>query len=175
LPALSAGQRAAAVNLGIFPDNGQPAYAAAASPAPSVDRLADLEALLRVGPAPQSSQRSVVRQAVQAPARPVEVAYARGAAPASYFQPKIWLQLASGSDDGALSSQFEHLKSKNPDLFDGLTPYVARTPGGARLLVGPFRGRSDAAILAEDFSSVGINASNFTNSQADRIAPLAGE
>jgi Flp pilus assembly protein TadD len=174
LPALSAGQRAAAVNLGIFPDNGQPAYAAAASPAP-VDRLADLEALLRVGPAPQSSQRPAVRPAVQAPARPVQVVYARGAAPASNFGPKIWLQLASGSDDEALSGRFERLKSENPDLFDGLTPYVARTAGGARLLVGPFHGRSDAAILAQDFASVGINASNFINSQADRIAPLAAE
>ncbi|MEA3082140.1 MAG: hypothetical protein QOD54_1808, partial [Sphingomonadales bacterium] len=175
LPSLSAGQRAAAVNLGIFPDNGQPAYAATAPSGPSADRLADLEALLRVGPAPQSSQPPMVRPTVQAPARPVQVAYSRPPASASSFQPKIWLQLASGSDDAALSSQFERLRSKNPDLFDGLTPFVARNAGGARLLVGPFRGRSDAAILAEDFTSVGIAASNFTNSQADRIAPLAAQ
>jgi hypothetical protein len=105
----------------------------------------------------------------------VQASYVRRVAPAPAFQPKIWLQLASGSDDGALSNKFERLKSKNPDLFDGLTPYVARTPGGTRLLVGPFRGRSDAAILAQDFASVGITAANFTNSQADRIAPLAAE
>ena len=91
------------------------------------------------------------------------------------FQPKIWLQLASGNNDAALSSRFQRLKSKSPDLFDGLRPYVAWTPGGARLLVGPFHGRSDAEILAGDFASVGIDASNFTNSQADRIAPLAAE
>jgi hypothetical protein len=94
---------------------------------------------------------------------------------ASQSQSKIWLQLASGTDDASLSSEFRRLKSKNPDLFDGLRPYVARTAGGARLLVGPFRGRSDAEILAEDFGSVGIEALNFTNSQADRIAPLGGE
>jgi len=88
---------------------------------------------------------------------------------------KIWLQLASGYDDAGLSGEYRRLKSKNPDLFDGLTPYVARTAGGARLIVGPFRGRADAKILAEDFESVGIDASNFTNSQADRIAPLAAE
>ena len=85
------------------------------------------------------------------------------------------MQLASGSDIDAFSRQFVRLKSKNPDLFDGLRPYVARSPQGARLLVGPFRGRSDAETLAEDFASVGIDASNFTNSQADRIAPLAVE
>ncbi len=170
LPSLSAGQRAAAVNLGIFPDNGDAAYAAAPAP-PKVDRLADLDALLRVGPAQQSSPPPAIRP----PARPVQVAYARPTASAPPYQPKIWLQLASGSDDSALSNQFQRLKSKNPDLFDGLRPYIARTAGGARLLVGPFRGRSDAEILADDFASVGIQASNFTNSQADRIAPLAAE
>ena len=170
LPSLSAGQRAAAVNLGIFPDNGQATYAAAPA-APSGDRLADLEALLRVGPAPQSGQAP----AVQAPARPVQASYVRHVAPAPNFQPKIWLQLGSGSDDDALSGKFERLKSRNPDLFDGLTPYVARTAAGSRLLVGPFRGRSDAQNLAADFATVGIDVSNFTNSQADRIAPLASE
>jgi Flp pilus assembly protein TadD len=170
LPSLSAGQRAAAVNLGIFPDNGQATYAAAPA-APSVDRLADLEALLRVGLAPQSGQAP----AVQAPARPVQASYVRHVAPAPNFQPKIWLQLGSGSDDDALSGKFERLKSRNPDLFDGLTPYVARTAAGSRLLVGPFRGRSDAQNLAADFATLGIDVSNFTNSQADRIAPLASE
>jgi Flp pilus assembly protein TadD len=169
LPSLSTGQRAAAVNLGIFPDSGQASYAAAPA-APSVDRLADLEALLRVGPAPQPAQ-----PAVQAPARTVQASYVRHVAPAASFQPKIWLQLASGGDDDSLSSEFQRLKSKNPDLFDGLTPYVAQTAGGTRLLVGPFRGRSDAQILSQDFATVGIDVSNFTNSQTDRIAPLAAE
>jgi Flp pilus assembly protein TadD len=165
LPSLSAGQKAAAVNLGIFPDNGETSYAST-PPAPSTNRLADLEALLRSAP-PQPT--------AQAPAQPVQVAYARPSAPVAPFQPKIWLQLATGSDDAGLTNEFQRLRSKNPDLFDGLRPYVARSPGGARLLVGPFRGRSDAETLAEDFETVGIPASNFTNSQADRIAPLAGE
>ena len=166
LPSLSAGQRAAAVNLGIFPDTGETSYASAMPRGPSTDRLADLEALLRSAPP---------RPTAQATAQPVQVAYARPVSSVPGFQPKIWLQIASGADDATLSSQFERLKSKNPDLFDGLQPYVARTAGGARLLVGPFRGRSDAETLAEDFETVGIQASNFTNSQADRIAPLAGE
>jgi Flp pilus assembly protein TadD len=168
LPSLTAGQRAAAVNLGLFPDNGDSSYASASS-APT-DRLADLEALLRSTPPPRAAQ-----PAPQVTAQPVRAGYARPAAATGTFQPKIWLQLARGSDDSSLSNEFERLKSKDPDLFEGLKPYVARTAGGARLLVGPFRGRSDADTLAEDFETVGIQASNFTNSQADRIAPLAAE
>jgi hypothetical protein len=170
LPSLSAGQRAGAVNLGIFPDNGETSYATAA-PAPSTDRLADIEALLRAPPPPQSSQPAVPQRST----RPVHVAYAKPTAAMAASQPRIWLQIASGSDDAALSSRFRRLKSRNPDLFDGLRPYVAWTPAGARLLVGPFRGPDDAETLAEDFASAGIDASNFTNSQADRIAPLAAE
>ena len=61
------------------------------------------------------------------------------------------------------------------DLFDGIKPYVARSADRARLLVGPFRGASDAAIFAEDLETVGVDAFKFTNSPADRIAPLAAE
>src|SRR6476469_6372216 len=88
LPALSAGQRAAAVNLGIFTDGSQPAYAAAPA-APSVDRLADLEALLRVAPAPQASPPPVVRTTVQAPARAVQASYVRQVAPSSTMPSKV--------------------------------------------------------------------------------------
>jgi Flp pilus assembly protein TadD len=172
LPSLAPGQKAAAVNLGIFPDAGEASYASAAPPA-TADRLADIDALLHVS-SPQPARMSQ-------PPRPLQVAYARprmaGSAQSSpaNFQPKIWLQLARGTDVEAFSRQFQHLRSRNPDLFEGLKPYVARSPEGARLIVGPFRGRADAEILAEDFASAGIDASNFTNSQADRIAPLAVE
>jgi Flp pilus assembly protein TadD len=178
LPSLSAGQKAAAVNLGIFPDSADTAYASAASPRSDASRLADIDALLRAPPPQPASQR--VTPSWQPP-RPVQVTYAQRPLPAASrqvaatYQPRIWLQLASGSDVEAFSSQFRHLRSKNPDLFDGLRPYVARGANGARLLVGPFRGRSDAEILAEDFASVGIDSFNFTNSQADRIAPLPVE
>src|SRR5206468_10219048 len=90
LPSLSAGQRAAAVNLGIFPDTGETSYASSTAPAPSRDRLADLEVLLRASP-PQA--------AAQSAAKPVQVAYARPTRIVPSFQPKIWLQLASGADD----------------------------------------------------------------------------
>jgi hypothetical protein len=91
------------------------------------------------------------------------------------FQPGIWLQLASGSDVEAMSAQFRRLKTKSPDLFDGIKPYVARSADGARLVVGPFRGASDAEIFADDLESIGVSPLKWTNSQADRIAPLPAE
>ncbi len=183
LPGLSPGQKAAAVELGIVPDAGGKAYAyaSAARPAATVastttDRLAGIDALL--SPAPAQASPPVAQSATAAPVR---VAYARRPTSASVQrtqpmeQPKLWLQLASGSDVDALASRFRRLKNMNPELFEGITPYVSRSADGARLLIGPFRGRSDASIFADDLQTVGVEPMQWTNSQADRIAPLTGE
>jgi Flp pilus assembly protein TadD len=178
LSSLSSGQRAAAVNLGIFPDGGT-AYAAAtpSRTAPSLavasnDRLAGIDSLLRPPPAP--TQPVAAWQAPQ----PAQVAYPPQPTPASVqrnvaaFQPKLWLQLSSSPNVDVLASRFKHYKQENPDVFQGITPYVARSADGVRLLVGPFHGPSDAATFAEDLETIGIDAYKFTDSPADRIAPL---
>ena len=180
LPTLSNGQKAAAVNLGIFPDSNGLAYApsgparpaVAATPGATGDRLAGVDAVIAssasapVKPVPQPAFR---------PAQAVPVAYSKpvSARPSAYQG--IWLQLASGTDVDLLSAQFRKLKNRNPDVFDGIRPYLARSADGARLVVGPFRGSSDAEIFAEDLQSIGVSPMKWTNSQADRIAPLPAE
>jgi hypothetical protein len=44
-----------------------------------------------------------------------------------------------------------------------------------RLVIGPFRGQSDAENFAEDLQTVGINAFKWSNSPADEIVPLGTE
>ena len=178
LSTLSAGQKAAAVNLGMFPDSGAPAYAYTAPRAAatmgavasvSTDRLAGIDSYLHAAPA-----RSTMPPPVQvAYAPPPQAAVVQRTAPS--VQPKIWLQLASAGNVDELAGRFRSLKSKSPDLFSGIKPYVARSASSTMLLVGPFRGPSDADIFAEDLESVGVDASKFVNSQTDRIAPLATE
>lgn len=185
LSSLAAGQKAAAVNLGIFPD-GDVAYAAAGSSRnePSAviasnDRLAGIDAVLR--PAPPAVTAAATRdQSTWAP-RSVQVAYAPPPVPATVqhtvalFQPKLWLQLSSSPNVDVLASRFKHYKVQNPDVFQGIRPYIARSAEGLRLLVGPFRGASDAALFAEDLEAIGIDAYKFTDSPNDRIAPLQSE
>lgn len=179
LPSLTAGQKAAAVNLGIFPDSNEVtyAYAAAARPTPpasptataSTDRPSDTGAALQVPP--QSSR----------PPQAVQVAYARPPAPATVqrtaaaFKPGIWLQLASGSKVDGFAGRYHTLKERSPELFEGIRPYVAQSTDGARLVIGPFRGSADADIFAQDLESIGVAPMKWTNSQSDRIAPLPVE
>jgi Flp pilus assembly protein TadD len=175
LPALKAGDKAAAVNLGIFPDSGEPAYAYAAPPpaigqgaATASDRLAGIDALLRSQAAPPpATQIAYASPPPRQPARP------QAAQPAQRPN-KIWLQLASGNAE-ALPSQFRRIKSKDRELFDGITPYVAKGPGGARLVIGPFRGLSDAETFAEDLETLGVDARKWSNSETDQIVPLGTE
>ena len=167
LPSLGAGQKAAAVNLGIFPGDSSAATSYASA---NIDRLADIDALL-------SANTSVSQPRIAAP---VQVSYVRPPAPivrqaVAPVQPKIWLQLASGQNVDDLSNRFRRLKKENPDLFEGIKPYLSRSADRSRLLVGPFKGTSDATIFAEDLRTVGVDAFRFTNSQTDRIAPLAAE
>ena len=182
LPALPAGEKAAAVNLGIFPDSSQLAYAYAAQPrtAPSTaavagsvssDRLSGVDALLTAPPAmAQPAQPQPVQIAYATPPRPATVQRT-----ATVQERRIWLQLASGANADALSEQFKRLRSRNRDLFKGIDGYVARESDRARLLIGPFRGSSDADIFAEDLQTVGVDAFKWTNSASERIVPLASE
>lgn len=187
LPSLPAGEKAAAVNLGIFPDSNATAYAYAApvrtvpkaiqtSGSITTDRLADVDALLSAPdpvPAAQSAQ--------QPPPQPVQVAYAAPPRPstiqrtAAVEKPKIWLQLASGSNRDALSHQFERMKSSHENVFQGISGYLVQESDRARLVIGPFRGSTDAEILADDLHTLGIDAFRWTNSDSDRIVPIAGE
>jgi hypothetical protein len=177
LAGLSAPQKAAAVNLGIFPDSGTGySYASLATPQPSSalgagDRLGGIENRFSAPAAAPASAR-------QTP--PVQLASVQRPAPASVQRtaaifPKIWLQLASGPNLDQLASKFRRLKSANPELFQGIRPYVARSAENNRLLVGPFRGPSDAAFFSEDLEAVGVAPVRFTNSESDRIAPLPAE
>jgi Flp pilus assembly protein TadD len=191
LPTLQPGQKAAAVNLGIFPDFGKTAYAYNAAPPPnyaapaptvtasvSTDRLAAVDDLLRQ-PAPPPP----VQPSRKAPPRSTQVAYStpvirQQPAPqrSSQFPPqKIWLQLASGPNAAALPSQFARIRSRDRDLFDGITGYVAESPDRARLVIGPFRSASDADTFAADLETVSVNAFKWTNSPTDQIVPLGTE
>lgn len=187
LPSLPAGEKAAAVNLGIFPDSNGTTYAYAApvrtvpqavhaSGSVTTDRLDDVDALLR---SPESVPAA--QPALQQPPQPVQIAYAAPPRPstvqrtAAVANPKIWLQLASGSNTDALSHQFERMKSNHKTVFEGISGYLVQETDRARLVIGPFRGSTDAEILAEDLHTLGIDAFRWTNSDSDRIVPIAGE
>ncbi|QNP43664.1 hypothetical protein H9L15_02900 [Sphingomonas daechungensis] len=67
------------------------------------------------------------------------------------------------------------LKTRNRELFEGISGYIAEEPGKARLLIGPFRNDSEASIFADDLASVHIDAFTWTNQPGQSIRKLQGE
>jgi Flp pilus assembly protein TadD len=173
LPTLQAAQKAAAVNLGIFPDGGSGTAYAYASPqtyAPpasqvvtSVERLAGIDDVLK--PPPAAAQTVQVAYSASVTRQPASIAKSVARRPK-----KIWLQLASGPNSEALPDQFQRIKSQNREALDGIKGYIAKGPDRSRLLIGPFRDSEDAEIFAEGLESV--NAFRWTNSETDTIVPI---
>ncbi|MEO7655505.1 MAG: hypothetical protein ABIS23_07465 [Sphingomicrobium sp.] len=176
LAGLNSAQKAAAVNLGIFPDSGGSALALAGTGSASLSGLGRTDQTYSIQPrnvvqsAPVPQAAPSVQYAYSAPVKKPAVQNAVATA-----QKKLWLQIASGPNAEALPDQFRRMKSRHRSLFDGISGYVAKSSDRARLVIGPFRGSSDAEIFAGDLESVGIDAFSWTNSQTDRIVPLGTE
>ncbi|HET7816561.1 MAG TPA: hypothetical protein VFK58_03170 [Sphingomicrobium sp.] len=175
LPALRSDQKAAAVNLGIFPSDGT----RAASAAPSEDRIGAIQQWLSQtspsAPPPPAAQAPATRTAAAAlPSRP-DMANPATQSRAAMARERIWLQLASGPNADALPEQFRRIRSRSRDLFDGISPYVAQDGARARLLIGPFRSEKDAGIFAEDLEAVRISAFQWTSKPGQDVRKLPGE
>jgi cell division septation protein DedD/Flp pilus assembly protein TadD len=193
LPTLTAVQKAAAVHLGIFPEDG---VAVASNSAPSGDRLASIEQML--GQADSQSPQS------EPPA--ASYAYAPAPAPAmAHREPptmqvasvptvaraspnndliqtqrvasdpggsKIWLQLAANGDSARLPEQFQRIRSRKPSLFTGLGGWVAETGSRSRLLIGPFHSKDDAQMFADALATARIDAFSWTSQPGQVVRRL---
>lgn len=163
LPALSPAQKAAAVHLGIIP--GRPVSEEQAAAATG-NRLADIEALLRPPPPPPAAAPQVATAV-----RPV----ARAApAPPPPAPRRIWVQLASGTDESALAKQFSRLAGREPEIFNGIRPYVSLVDGRSKLLVGPFRSSGDSEIFLDNLADARIDGFSWTSPEGQQVRRLAG-
>jgi len=184
LATLRSDQKAAAVNLGMFPDsNVQMASVAGAAPAAPEDRIKSIQDWLS-GPtdpaaaAPQPVQVQPQTQQVASITVPTRIMASRVGTDASslgiYSSSKLWLQVGSGGS-ASLPAEFVRLKRKSRNLFDGIDGYVFDDGGRARLLIGPFRNQQEAGIFADDLASVHIDAFTWTSKPGQAIRKLRSE
>ena len=184
LPTLSSPQKAAAVNLGIFPNRGTGYASASTGTGVGVqeDRLASIEQLLAqqpqqprqtapaptyryAAPVPTAERKpppvqlaSVSRPRIEAAAPPGNAIIETERVASSPGGKKIWLQLASGSNPGEFPDQFQRIRSRKPSLFSGISGYVADGDARARLVIGPFHTEEDARLFADALEIVRIDS-----------------
>ncbi|HET9810337.1 MAG TPA: hypothetical protein VFP53_01415 [Sphingomicrobium sp.] len=198
LPALSKVQKAAAVHLGIFPENGvQVAAVTTARSGQREDRLNSIDQLLAQRDDPPAAA-PVAHYARSAPAptsvrqtRPVRVASVntsniRRTSPNNDLiatkrvasdpgGSKIWLQLASGTNSNAFPAEFRRIRSREPKLFTGITGYVADAGSRSRLVIGPFHSPGDAKMFAEALESARIDSMRWTSEPGQVVRKLPAQ
>ncbi|WP_205479089.1 tetratricopeptide repeat protein [Sphingomonas arenae] len=179
LPSLRPNEKAAAVHFGQLPgdDQSSPAYGSYASTVPvgpRPDRMAEIEQLLKASPSVSTS--SAATPAITQPVPPPPAAQLAIAQPvvarAAPAPRRYWVQLASGQSAAALADQFRRIKSRNSELLDGISGYVAEEPSKARLLIGPFRDADDARIFADDLETARVDAFPWTSAQGQAVRKL---
>ena len=196
LPELRSEQKAAAVNLGIFPDSGT--QVASASPPPvsmnpvtiiqknarrsddgDDDRIGSIEKWLseatQGNTTPASAPATAPQQVAAASVPQSSVPTRAGVDTSLTTTRRLWIQLASGPNSTALPEQFSRMKNRNRELFDGISGYVSEERGKARLLIGPFRNNEEATIFTEDLASVHIPAFTWTSQPGQAIRKLPSE
>ena len=192
LPALNSRDKAAAVNLGIFPDSSQPNYGRPstqvasvqpAAPATSGDRLASIEDLLgHYNATPAPAPQVAAPQIAPPQAAPVQVASvtSRVARPAAAtpkavasLNKRYWVQLASGTNAGAMPEEFRRITRRSPDYFEGLSGYLADAGDRLRLLIGPFKDQRDATDFADALQDEDIRAFSWVSPPGQPIRKLA--
>jgi Flp pilus assembly protein TadD len=184
LSGLRPGDKIAAVHFGVMPGNGASSVLAGASPTPVGDRLGDIDRLLHGDAPPVTSALPPPPATPSAPAVAPVLATAASTtvpvtppapAPAAAARSRIWLQLASGTDASALPEQFRRIASRDRELFDNVSGYVADEGGRSRLLIGPFKSTSDAQTFAEDLSSVNIDSFSWTSAPGQVVRKLPAQ
>jgi tetratricopeptide (TPR) repeat protein len=162
-----------------------------ASSGTELDRIGSIERWLTQAP-PQAGAAAPTDWATVAPRprpqpQPTQVASASlptrltsqvgtssdvAAAPA---KPRVWLQLASGPNAAALPGQFKRLRSRDREMFEGISPYVAEDGHKARLLIGPFRNSREAEIFAEGLDSISVDAFEWMSKPGQPVRKLPAE
>lgn len=189
LTSLNSADKAAAANLGIFPGSGQTSMGATAvagvappvqrglSSGPSLNRLADIDALLRAPPVQTPPpQGASVSNGVRGPVTAASTATSSaGAATTSAPRRRFWVQVASGPNSVVLPTELRRIRTRSEDLLNGVSGYIAEEPGRARLLVGPFRNGSDAEVFAEELEATGVDAFKWISPEGQTIRKLTTE
>ncbi|WP_309603399.1 SPOR domain-containing protein [Sphingomonas sp.] len=74
----------------------------------------------------------------------------------------LYVQLASGAHAARMGTEFARIKAKKPGLFAGRNARVTRGKDLFRLVIGPFKTKSDSSEFVNQLSKAGIDGFSYT-------------
>ena len=85
---------------------------------------------------------------------------------------RIWVQIATGADVGALGFDYRRFSQRNAELFRGQTGHSAVWNRTRRLVVGPFPNAAAARAWLGRYTAAGGDAFVWTSEQGEEVTPL---
>lgn len=86
---------------------------------------------------------------------------------------RIWVQVATGSNEAGLPSTWKKLKDKAPTVFKGQNASSVPFKATNRLLVGPFKSQTEARALVNSMKKAGLQGSTFASDAGQAIAKVS--
>ena len=139
----------------------------------SGDRLGGIDALLRQSAAPSAANPSKSQEAVLVPIGPSSGVVSAVAPNLALAPSRIWVQLANGAQESALSAQFARIAAHRPELFAGIKPFVSTFGDRTKLLVGPFKDRENSEIFIEELADAQIAGFSWVSPAGQPVRKLA--
>lgn len=87
---------------------------------------------------------------------------------------RIWVQVATGRDKGALNFDWKRMAKDAPDLFKGQRPHITSWGQSNRLLAGPFASQKEANAYLAGLKKEGITGSFIWTSPAGQVVDVLG-
>ena len=89
--------------------------------------------------------------------------------------PRIWVQVASGANEGDLARAWSSAKAKSPSSFTGKSGYTVPLRATNRVLTGPFKTDAEARAFVNKLAKEGVSSYTFTSDPGQQVARLSGK
>ncbi len=86
---------------------------------------------------------------------------------------RVWVQVATGSNEAGLPATWKRIRDKSPALFKGLGAASVPFKATNRLLVGPFKSQAEARALVNAMQKSGFAGTTFASEAGQDIARIA--
>lgn len=88
---------------------------------------------------------------------------------------RVWVQVATGSNEAGLPGTWKQLKEKAPDVFKGQSASVVPYKATNRMVVGPFKSQSEARALVNAMIKAGLQGSTYASDAGQEVSRVGGK
>jgi SPOR domain len=86
---------------------------------------------------------------------------------------RLWVQIATGANRSGLPITWKRIRDTAPDALKGAAAWYAPYKATNRLLVGPYKGQSEARALVGKLSAKGISTNTYTSDAGQEVIRLS--